>query len=298
MKKILFLSLWLYLINYFSVCFIYSENNVNNFSWQSQIDFFRQLLSEKELIILNKQYQAFVSQSLPTIAHHDIKLIPIIENNEPLVDISIQINTRIAMLPNPDKPFASPDCNSGFPAARYVRATLYEKLEQLLFKLDELAPCFGYQSGQVSIFVFEGLRDLATQKMLFDNKAHEIAKQHSEWTEQQVFAETSKWVSPVINNVPVHSTGGAVDIRLYDVIGGQIIDMGKFGVIWGSNAGAPTFSSEITIEQMKNRLWLYVAALKVGLINYPYEFWHFSLGDRYAAYWLKPDPLFARYNSI
>ena len=167
-----------------------------------------------------------------------------------------------------------------------------------MLKLDELAPYFGYQMDQISICVFEGLRDLATQKMLFDNKAEEIAEQHPEWTEQQIVNETSKWVSPVINNVPVHSTGGAIDIRLYDEQNNYFIDMGKFGVIWGTNPATPTFSSEITEKQMKNRLWLYTAALKIGLINYPYEFWHFSTGDRYAVYWLKSKPLQAQYGSI
>jgi hypothetical protein len=266
--------------------------------WQLNIDACKDLLSKQEFAILQDQYQAFVAQTLPTIAHSTIKQISIVENDEPLVNITQQANYRIIMLPDPESPFASPDCNSGFASAHYIRATLYEKLEQLLLKLDELAPHFGHQAGQVSIGVFEGLRDLATQKMLFDNKAHEIANQYSEWTEQQIIAETSKWISPVINNVPVHSTGGAIDIRLYDEQHYQFIDMGKFGAIWGNNDSAPTFSFHVTAEQMKNRLWLYCAALKIDLINYPYEFWHFSTGDRYAVYWLKLKPLQAQYGSL
>jgi D-alanyl-D-alanine dipeptidase len=32
-------------------------------------------------------------------------------------------------------------------------------------------------------------------------------------------------------------------------------------------------------------MFFLLAATQAGLINYPYEFWHFSFGDRYEAYW-------------
>jgi len=40
------------------------------------------------------------------------------------------------------------------------------------------------------------------------------------------------------------------------------------------------------------------AASNANLVNYPFEYWHFSTGDRYAAYWQKPKPMQAVYNSI
>lgn len=36
---------------------------------------------------------------------------------------------------------------------------------------------------------------------------------------------------------------------------------------------------------MNNRLLLLVAAAQAGLVNYCYEWWHFSHGDRYAQFW-------------
>ena len=32
-----------------------------------------------------------------------------------------------------------------------------------------------------------------------------------------------------------------------------------------------------------------MAATKAGLTNYIYEYWHFSYGDRYAAFWQEED---------
>lgn len=99
--------------------------------------------------------------------------------------------------------------------------------------------------------------------------------------------ETAKWVSPYKNNVPVHSTGAAVDIGLWDNKMEDFLDMGTFGAIWGKNNNAPTFSENTTDNQKRNRLYCLVAAETVGLTNYLYEFWHFSSGDRYEAYWNK-----------
>lgn len=106
------------------------------------------------------------------------------------------------------------------------------------------------------------------------------------------------WILPVKNNVPAHSTGGAVYFRLYDTKNSKYLDMGKFGAIWDQNNAAPTFSSELTNEQISNRLYLLVAASNSDLINYPYEFWHFCTSDRYAVYWKKRGPMPAIYNSI
>lgn len=248
--------------------------------------------------ILFAQYQAYQNNTVPKIADEQIKQIPIKEDGEPLVNIRQQNNPRIQMMPNPSKPFGSPDANSGLPSAPYVRKSLYNKLEKLVVELDKLAPEFGYASGHVNIKVFEGLRDIDTQNKLFDAKVKEVQAANPSFTNEQVLAEASKWISPTKNNVPAHSTGGAVDFRLYDVKNAKYIDMGKFGVIWGHNNATPTFSSEITDEQIANRLFLLIAAANANLVNYPFEYWHFSTGDRYAAYWQKPKPLQAVYNSI
>lgn len=235
--------------------------------------------------IIFEQYEAYQAHHLPKIADPIIKAIPIHESGEALVDIALERNPRIKMLPNPKTPFESPDANSGFSSASKIRTSVYNKLNQLVKALDKIAPQFGFKAGQISIRVFEGLRDIETQNQLFNDKAKEIQLANPNFTPEEVIAETSKWVSPTLNNVPVHSTGAAVDIRLYDESTQTLLEMGKFGVIWGKNESAQTFSNNISDEIINNRLFLLVAAAEVGLINYPYEYWHFSAGDRYAAYW-------------
>ncbi|MBJ7449842.1 MAG: D-alanyl-D-alanine carboxypeptidase family protein, partial [Parachlamydiales bacterium] len=144
---------------------------------------------------------------------------------------------------------------------------------------------FGYEHGQVDILVFEGMRDLGTQKMLFEKKLDEILLLNPDLSFEMAEEETAKWISPVKNNTPVHSTGAAVDIRLWDNKNSCFLNLGPFGVIWGDSQLASTFSENITDSQKNNRLYCLIAAEKAGLTNYVYEWWHFSFGDRYDVYW-------------
>lgn len=235
-----------------------------------------------DLVIL-EQFDAFKQEILPTITDPRIKSISIIECFESLINIRTESHPRIYMLPDPQKPFDHPDYNSGFLSASMMRETLFNKLVTMLNYLDEFAPEFGYKPGEISIAVFEALRDIPIQENLFNAKRAEIQEAHPDFNDEQLDQETAKWVSPVKNNVPVHSTEAAVDIRL--IYKNEFVNTGKFGVIWGTNPSAPTFSEDLTDAQKLNRLYMLLAATKAGLVNYPYEFWHYSYGDRYAAYW-------------
>jgi len=258
--------------------------------WSSLIESKKSVMTTQTYNIISSQLASWQSGNAPKIVSSEIKSIPIVESEEAVIDIRTCGSKCIAMMPDPITPFETPDCNAGFKASSKIRLGLFNTLHVLEQQLDALAQHFGYTAGQIKIKVFEGLRDIATQKMLFDNKMQEIQNANAMMTQERVFSETCKWVSPVINNVPVHSTGAAIDIRLWDTINNQFIDMGKFGVIWGANPAAPTFSEELTDEQKNNRLFLVIAANQAGLINYLYEWWHFSCGDRYASFWLESDP--------
>lgn len=52
---------------------------------------------------------------------------------------------------------------------------------------------------------------------------------------------------------------------------------------------ALTFSEAMPLEHKLNRLMFMLAATEAGLTNYVYEWWHWSYGDRYAAYWRESD---------
>lgn len=267
-------------------------------NWSEFLENHKELLLDNSVV--SRQYEAFYESDAPKIVDLRIKEIPIFENHEELVDLRTWNVDRISMMPQPESPFESPTFNSGLPNASKMRASVFFRLQKMVEQLDEIATHFGYESGQIDILVFEGLRDLSVQKMLFEKKLEEILLAKPGMSLEMGEKETAKWVSPVKNNIPVHSTGAAVDIRLWDNKNHCFLDLGPFGVIWGDNSQAPTFSEGITDIQKQNRLYCLIAAEHAGLTNYVYEWWHFSFGDRYSVYWQDQDnqEKVAQYGSI
>lgn len=265
------------------ICLIGMQASVFASNWNEVLESQNELLIDKSIVA--RQYEAVSKSEALSIADPKVKEIPICENHEELIDLRFLNVERISMMPQPSHPFEGPTFNSGLPNASKMRASVFLKLQEMIVRLDELAIDFGYEPGQVSILLFEGLRDLGTQKMLFEKKLEEILLSHPDMTIEMAEKETAKWVSPVKNNTPVHSTGAAVDIRLWDNKNSCFLDMGPFGVIWGDSQFAPTFSEGITDTQKINRLYCLMAAERAGLTNYVYEWWHFSFGDRYDIYW-------------
>lgn len=74
-----------------------------------------------------------------------------------------------------------------------------------------------------------------------------------------------------------HQSGAAIDVTLIDEQGKEF-DMG--GKVRGFGSEAEFDSTEISDIAKENRQILKTALEKVGLINYPSEWWHYSFGDR------------------
>lgn len=217
------------------------------------------------------------------IADAKILAVPIHDNHEPMVDLKNQ--NAIGYGPSPEIPN-----NTDYTK---IRKTVYEKLKQA----QALLPKGLY------FRIYEGYRSLALQKMLFDNRFEKIQKQHPDWSCNQIFTETTKLVSPVINqdgskNIPPHSTGGAIDIYLVDAQG-KAVDMGIHPKDWTKDDDGSfslTGSTIISPEAQKNRKIMSDALSAVGFVNYPTEYWHWSYGDRYWAY--HKNQAYAIYGSV
>ena len=127
--------------------------------------------------------------------------------------------------------------------------------------------------------------------MLFDNRFEKVKKQHSHWSQEEIFTETIKLVSPVVNqngskNIPPHATGGAIDVYLINDKGDPI-NMGIHPKDWMEDDDGSislTASQKISAEAQKNRKIMSKVLSAVGFVNYPTEYWHWSYGDRYWAY--------------
>lgn len=270
-----------------ALCVVSFVHTTLSESWLEMLNSHRNNITKSTYQFLMKQYQDYIQGKALKIADVRIKQIPIIENNEKVVDLANINHPRISIMTD-DQCFLAHqfpgDIDPRSSGYSKMRASVFNALENMIVQLDVLAPEFGYQVGMLEIKLFEGLRDLATQKQLFDEKMKKFIDENPTMTEQQAYDETCKWVSPYINNVPVHSTGAAVDIALWDKKSQTFCNMGRFNT---GGKQAPTFCQDesLTEQQKNNRLLFLLAATEAGLTNYLNEFWHFSLSDRYAAYY-------------
>lgn len=223
------------------------------FNWASELD--SALIKEGVLFL--------------PIAHPKVKDIPIDGIDEDLVDLQKYQHSRLMPLSHIDKRY-----QNTYDDYSKLRKSLYDRLLMMLDVMPE----------DIGIAYFEGFRPLWKQKEYFDKKFKEFLLEIQD--KEVAYHETSKLISPFIDNVPVHCTGAAIDMTLFKVVQGApvLLDMGMFDVIFGENEQQETFSENTTKKQRENRALLFEAAIQSGLVNYGYEWWHYSYGDKAWAY--------------
>lgn len=215
--------------------------------------------------------QGCAQKEMLLIADPKIIAVSITENRERLIDLKNQ--NRIAYGASPEIPN-----NTDYTK---MRKSVYDKLLQA----QSLLP-----TG-LKFCLYEGYRSLALQEKLFNNRFIEVKNLHPEWSYADLFNETIKMVSPVTNldgsiNVPPHSTGGAIDIYLVDAHMNPI-NMGIHPKDWMDDVDgsiSETNSKKVSDKALENRKIMNRVLKEVGFVNYPYEYWHWSYGDRYWAY--------------
>lgn len=210
-------------------------------------------------------------EKIVLIADPEVLAIPVHENHEPMIDLTLQ--KEIAYGPAPLIPN-----NTNYTK---IRKTVYDKLKQAQTTLpDGLKFC-----------LYEGYRSLDLQQKIFQDRYNDLRNANPKMSHEQIFVESTKFVSPVINldgskNIPPHATGAAIDVYLIDH-SGKIVDMGiHLDDTYNDLQGiyCRTDSDKIS-EQAKQYRKIMGKALKdVGFVNYPTEYWHWSYGDRYWAH--------------
>jgi D-alanyl-D-alanine dipeptidase len=213
----------------------------------------------------------YFQEKIVLITDPSILAIPIFDNGEPLVDLRHQ--AKIAYGPSPEIPN-----NMDYTK---IRQTVYEKLKQAQ----------GLLPKGMQFCLYEGYRSLSLQRILFDNRFEKIHALYPNWTQEEVFQETTKLVSPVINqdgtkNIPAHSTGGAIDVYLINDAG-EPIEMGIHPQDWMQDTDGSLSlinSQSVSGEAQRHRQIMSNVLMSAGFTNYPTEYWHWSYGDRYWAY--------------
>lgn len=136
--------------------------------------------------------------------------------------------------------------------------------------------------------IWDGFRTVATQKLLYENYWKELKNQHFDWSDECLAEAVETFIAPPSTNplLPApHNTGAAIDLTIVDENNDEL-PMGTVFDEFSSKSFTDNFKEGRNYEDRifhKNRMLLVEIMSKVGFVNYPQEWWHFSYGDQFWA---------------
>ncbi|MGH3871278.1 MAG: M15 family metallopeptidase [Pseudonocardiaceae bacterium] len=143
--------------------------------------------------------------------------------------------------------------------------------------------------NDVQLLIVEAYRSPALQQKLWSAAREEIVGKHPLATPSEIDRLTSLIVARPSKEGGGHQTGAAVDLTLADAAGTEL----WMGTGVGEFAPATPARAHVTDTVSRRRRLLTRCLTEVGFINYPAEWWHFSMGDRlWAAYGRRPEARF------
>ncbi len=141
---------------------------------------------------------------------------------------------------------------------------------------DKVVACSEGLPDGLCLMIFEAYRSRARQWELWNPVIASITQANPDWSEAQIYAECSRWVSPPDAFGSGHQAGAAIDVKLARADRSEL----EFGGLMKGLSGVAPTSWPVSPDIRKNRDMLVSALHGVGMINYPDEWWHFSYGDR------------------
>jgi D-alanyl-D-alanine dipeptidase len=134
----------------------------------------------------------------------------------------------------------------------------------------------------MTLIVWDAWRSFETQQALYETWMADLARKHSEWSQEVLHRETARYVSVPSRdpNFPApHITGGAVDLTLADA-NGRPLDLGTHFDAFVPQAGA-TALEQTPCAARDNRRLLFWSMAAEGFTAYVEEWWHFDYGDQF-----------------
>lgn len=156
----------------------------------------------------------------------------------------------------------------------YVRESVYNKIEKIGKKLKEQG---------IGLHISDGWRSSEKQQEYWNEEIERTKKEHPEITDAEKIAEIASRFVGNPKNAIGHLTGGSVDISLYHLETGELLDMGsnEDDSCEKSYTDYPFLHSEIK----ENRELLKTAFEEENFINIQTEWRHYSYGNaEWAAY--------------
>lgn len=137
-----------------------------------------------------------------------------------------------------------------------------------------------FNSKGYMICMEDAYRSLSRQKEKFLQKVADLKAEYP----KKSLLQLKQMANTYVAGIPIlaaHTAGAAVDVTLYTK-SGRLIDMGcPYHTL---DERAVTDNPEFTKEVMDNRKFFRNTLEQYGFVNYPFEYWHYSIGDVCAAY--------------
>lgn len=156
--------------------------------------------------------------------------------------------------------------------------------------INKLIQATNYLPNEYKFLIKEAYRQLSRQRKSFEEAFEEYRKQYPMKNDSEIYDLTCQYVAPV--NVAGHPTGGAIDITLLK--DGIEVDMGtEFNDIPIEPENLTHLQSIYINDLAKEKRKILIDCMeKVGFVNYPTEWWHWSYGDCYWAFLNNSDALY------
>lgn len=154
-------------------------------------------------------------------------------------------------------------------------------LNRLLNALDLLPAEYGF-------WVWDIYRPRAVQAKLFSWMKDEVKKNYPQLSNQEIDEKARQFASPPSQigdaYCPPHLSGGAIDLTLYEIESGKILDMGTPFDDCTEKAFSLFYEDKINLTEAelsykKHRKVLREAMETSGFTSYEYEWWHFDIGN-------------------
>jgi len=193
---------------------------------------------------------------------YDYEYIPIEECGEPLIDIA----------------------NFGFVLEPvYYNSGLSDRPEMLLrHSVAEKLAAVRDQITPLNFKIWDGWRPREAQHNIYMKYWKELKAEHPKWPEDRLREQVGTFVSVAIdpNRIPLHSTGGSVDLTMIDEKGLEI-EMGTEFDHFGPAAAALYFEKTKGKELIRdNRRLLRNSLAKAEFRFDEDEWWHFDHGNQ------------------
>lgn len=187
--------------------------------------------------------------------------IPIQENNSPLINIS-------------DYPFAIEPV--------YYKQGMSPVSTTHLRKgtADKLIAAQESLGGKYRFKIWDGYRPRSVQNAIYDAHWKATAAKYPDWNNEQIALAVGVFVTKATSKerIPLHATGGAVDLTLIDDKGNEL-DMGTAFDHFGPEAASMFFEEEESTVRANRRL-LREAMINAGFRHDDDEWWHYDYGNQ------------------